>query len=56
VIHGGDDWCNDPATSANREASFSRLYDRLVLPGVGHFPSREAPEAVGPAIAGFLTR
>ena len=56
VIHGEDDWCNDPATSANREASFSRLYDRLVLPQVGHFPSREAPGAVGRAIAAFLAR
>jgi pimeloyl-ACP methyl ester carboxylesterase len=56
VIHGGDDRCNDPATSANRERSFSRLYERLVLDGIGHFPSREAPEAVGRAIADFLTR
>lgn len=56
VIHGGADACNDPSTSMNREPAFSRLYERLVLDGVGHFPSREAPEVVGRAIARFLAR
>jgi pimeloyl-ACP methyl ester carboxylesterase len=55
VIHGGADACNDPSTSVNREASFSRLYERLVLDGVGHFPTREAPEAVGRAVARFVS-
>jgi len=54
VIHGAADWCNDPSTSANRESAFARLYERLVLGGVGHFPSREAPVAVGEAVARFL--
>ncbi len=54
VLHGGADACNDPSTSAGREASFSGPYRRIVLDGVGHFPSREAPEAVGSAIASFM--
>jgi pimeloyl-ACP methyl ester carboxylesterase len=56
VIHGSVDLCNDPSTSMNREAGFSRLYDRLVIGGVGHFPTREAPTAVGAAIVRFLAR
>jgi pimeloyl-ACP methyl ester carboxylesterase len=56
VIHGGADACNAPATSMNRESGFSRLYDRLELDHVGHFPGREAPGAVGEAIARFLAR
>jgi pimeloyl-ACP methyl ester carboxylesterase len=56
VIHGSVDACNDPSTSANRQMHFAREYDRLVIGGVGHFPSREAPSAVGAAIVRFLTR
>jgi len=56
VIHGSADWCNDPSTSANRDSAFARLYERLVLEGVGHFPSRESPGAVGEAVARFLAR
>jgi len=55
VLHGGADACNDPTTSANRERFFKGGYQRVVLDGVGHFPAREAPEAVGRAIADFLT-
>jgi len=54
VIHGGADWCNDPSTSANREKFFSERYERMVLAGVGHFPSREAPDAVAQAMVRFL--
>ena len=56
VIHGSVDACNDPSTSANRQMHFSSEYDRLVIGGVGHFPSREAPTAVAAAIARFLAR
>jgi len=55
VIHGGADTCNDPATSAGREAWFSGAYRRIVLDGVGHFPSRESPVAVAEAIATFAS-
>lgn len=56
VIHGSVDKCNDPSTSANRQRHFSREYERLVIGGVGHFPTREAPTAAGAAIARFLAR
>jgi pimeloyl-ACP methyl ester carboxylesterase len=56
VVHGGADACNDPMTSAHREPFFSARYRRVVLDGVGHFPSREAPGAVGDAVADFILR
>ena len=55
VIHGGGDPCNDPSTSDGKEKSFASDYQRIVLDGVGHFPQREAPEAVGKATIRFLT-
>jgi pimeloyl-ACP methyl ester carboxylesterase len=54
VLHGVDDACNDPATSADRERFFSDSYERRLLPRVGHFPQREAPDAVADAIIGWL--
>jgi len=54
VIHGGADWCNDPSTSTNRESFFSGRYDRVVLDGVGHFPSREVPDKVADLLVRFL--
>ncbi len=53
VIHGAADSCNDPATSEGREPFFQGRYQRVVLPGLGHFPQRESSE-VGPIIAEFL--
>ncbi|MBB3102770.1 alpha/beta fold hydrolase [Azomonas macrocytogenes] len=53
VLHGVDDCCNDPSTSASREY-FSGRYHRILLPGIGHFPQREAPAAVGVAILDWL--
>lgn len=55
VIHGGGDPCNDPATSDGKERFFTGPYRRIVLDRVGHFPQREAPDAVGAAIGAFLT-
>jgi len=55
VIHGGGDPCNDPSTSDGKENSFASDYQRIVLDGVGHFPQREAPEAVSKATIRFLT-
>ena len=54
LIHGQVDGANEPATSAGREAMFRAGYRRLELPGVGHFPQREAPEIVGSEIIEFL--
>ena len=54
VIHGGADPCNDPTTSEGKEAFFTAAYERVVLDGVGHFPQREAPQAVVAAIVRHL--
>ena len=53
VLHGGADSCNLPATSEGREAYFTGGYERRVLEGVGHFPQREAPQAVAAALLKF---
>lgn len=53
VLHGEADTCNAPDSSAGRESFFSGAYHRRLLPGVGHFPQREAPDAVADAILTF---
>lgn len=53
VLHGGADTCNHPDTSLGREAYFQGRYERQVLDGIGHFPQREAPQAVADAIVRF---
>lgn len=54
VLHGEADSVNLPAMSAGKEGYFSGRYQRTTLPGVGHFPPREAPEVVAQAILEFL--
>jgi pimeloyl-ACP methyl ester carboxylesterase len=54
VLHGAADACNDPITSADKERFFDAPYERHLLPGVGHFPQREAPHLVAEAIIGWL--
>lgn len=56
VLHGEADLCNHPDTSQGKERFFSGRYERRLLPGVGHFPQREAPEAVASALIDFLGR
>jgi pimeloyl-ACP methyl ester carboxylesterase len=56
VIHGGGDPCNEPATSEGKERFFTGDYERLVLDRVGHFPQREAADAVARAIIRFIGR
>jgi pimeloyl-ACP methyl ester carboxylesterase len=46
MIQGSDDRCDHPSGSANLERFFAGRYERILLDGVGHFPHREAPEAV----------
>ncbi|WP_418236110.1 alpha/beta fold hydrolase [Diaphorobacter nitroreducens] len=53
VLHGGADTCNHPDSSKGREAFFTGRYERQVLDGVGHFPQREAPQAVAEANSRF---
>jgi pimeloyl-ACP methyl ester carboxylesterase len=54
MLHGAVDGVSLPATSANKEKFFSGRYERYLLPGVGHFPQREAPAKVAQAILNFL--
>jgi pimeloyl-ACP methyl ester carboxylesterase len=54
VIHGAEDGSNDATMSAGRERYFSDRYLRLVIDGIGHFPSREAPDQVAGALLEFL--
>jgi pimeloyl-ACP methyl ester carboxylesterase len=54
VLHGALDGASLPATSAHKEKFFSGRYERTVLPGVGHFPQREAPRQVAEAILAFI--
>ena len=55
VIHGQVDGANEPATSRGRERMFGAGYRRVELPGIGHFPEREAPEIVASEVVGFLS-
>lgn len=54
VLHGEADSVNLPSMSAGKEHFFRGRYERRLLPGVGHFPPREAPQAVADAILAFL--
>ncbi len=54
MIQGGDDRCDAPSTSEGQAPWFIGPYRRLVLDGVGHFPAREAPDAVAAALTSHL--
>lgn len=54
VLHGAADTVNHPDTSAGKEAFFRGPYVRKVLPGVGHFPQREASGEVTRQLVDFL--
>ena len=54
MLHGEADGVSSLATSANKEALFSGPYVRRLLPGVGHFPQREAPGRVADEVLAFL--
>jgi pimeloyl-ACP methyl ester carboxylesterase len=54
MIHGGADGCDPPDASEGLEGHFD-TYRREVIPGAGHFPHREAPEAVLDAVLPHLT-
>ncbi|MBB3102014.1 alpha/beta fold hydrolase [Azomonas macrocytogenes] len=53
VLHGGVDRCNQPGTSLGKERFFAGRYERHELDGIGHFPQREAPQAVADALLRF---
>jgi pimeloyl-ACP methyl ester carboxylesterase len=54
MIQGLADNCDPPSESEGQEAHFTAGYERLLLENVGHFPHREAPDAVGSAILEHL--
>lgn len=45
-LQGEVDGINPPETTLYLASKFSGPFKRVTLPGVGHFPTREAPEAV----------
>jgi pimeloyl-ACP methyl ester carboxylesterase len=54
MIQGGADRCTLPASTDGKEKNFTGGYARHVLDGVGHFPTREAPEKVNKLLLDFL--
>jgi pimeloyl-ACP methyl ester carboxylesterase len=49
-LHGGLDPCVLPSSALGSGRYVAGAYDWRVLPGVGHFPQEEAPEAVDHAL------
>jgi pimeloyl-ACP methyl ester carboxylesterase len=54
MIQGGSDAVTLPDTTEGKDKYFTGGYARHVLPGVGHFPTREAPDAVNQLVGNFL--
>ncbi|SAK63779.1 alpha/beta hydrolase fold protein [Caballeronia pedi] len=54
MIQGGADACDEPASSEGQEKYFTAGYRRVVIDGAGHFPLREAPDAVADAVVAYL--
>jgi pimeloyl-ACP methyl ester carboxylesterase len=54
MIQGGSDLCDAASESEGQQRYFSRGYQRIVLEGVGHFPHREAADAVTDAVGRHL--
>ena len=54
MIQGASDYCDAPSESEDQGKYFTGRYRRMLLEGVGHFPHREAPGLVAPAIIKFL--
>jgi pimeloyl-ACP methyl ester carboxylesterase len=53
VLHGREDYCSHPDTSAGKERFFTGRYERVLLDRVGHFPQREDPVTVAREILRF---
>lgn len=53
MIQGGADGVILPPSSEGKQGNFSGRYERLVLEGIGHFPTREAPAQVSEALLRF---
>lgn len=53
-VYGDRDGCMDAATSRDNGCYFQGEYDSLCVPGVGHWPHREAPAQVLPRVREWL--
>ena len=53
-IQGEADGVNPPYVSENVYKKFTGNFNRVILPGVGHFPSREAPAKLSEIFTDFL--
>ncbi len=56
MIQGEADACDPPAESLEDLVWFDGPYERIVLPGIGHFPGREAAHHVADAVLRFHAR
>jgi pimeloyl-ACP methyl ester carboxylesterase len=56
MIQGRSDFCDPPSESEGLEGYFKAGYHRMLLDGVGHFPHREAPDAVATGILRHLAK
>ncbi|RWL50265.1 MAG: alpha/beta hydrolase [Mesorhizobium sp.] len=54
VLHGDEDRVVLPDSSKGKEPYFTGGYELVLLPGVGHFPTREAPAQVREGLERFL--
>jgi pimeloyl-ACP methyl ester carboxylesterase len=54
MIHGGSDAATFPESTEGNDKYFSGGYRRHLLAGVGHFPTREAPDTVNGLLLEFL--
>lgn len=54
-FHGAEDGVVPLAMSADMHKKFSGPFERVVLPGAGHFLTRERPEAIGKRIAALFS-
>jgi pimeloyl-ACP methyl ester carboxylesterase len=56
MLQGGADTVSLPVSSEGKERYFTASYERRVLPGVGHFLTREAPSQVAASLNELLLR
>ena len=54
MIQGDSDTVTLPESTEGKDRYFTGSYKRHVIPGVGHFPTREAPEEVNRLVSEFL--
>lgn len=55
-LHGADDNCFSVTVSDGMDDLFTNGFERVVIPGAGHFPHLEQPKTVADHILDFLNR